>query len=181
MEKMEREEMIEMLKNKANVSKEEAEEVLEKLNWDLLDSIIYLERKGKVENNETTTIINLSKENNDEKKEEKKEKVKNDGIGKLFGKLIKFLGKIIKKGNKNYFEIRKEKEEPIKISLTISAILLLFGFWFIGVLLLIGLFLGYKYSIVGPNFSDIKVNDILEKASESAENIKNDFKEGYNN
>ena len=176
MEKVNKIEMIEMLMKKANISKEEAEEVLEKLNWDLLDSIIYLERRGKVENNEETTIINVSEENDGESKKES-----NGGIGKIVGRIIKFLGTLINKGNKNYFEIKKEKEAPIKISLTISVILFILAFWIVGALLVVGLFLGYKYSIVGPNFNDIKVNDILDKASESAENIKNDFKEGYNN
>ena len=54
---MERNEMIKKLMEKAYVTNEEAQEVLEKCNWDLLDAIIYLERNGKVENNETTTII----------------------------------------------------------------------------------------------------------------------------
>lgn len=41
---MKRNEMIEILMGKANVIHEEAEEALEKCNWDLLDSIIYLEK-----------------------------------------------------------------------------------------------------------------------------------------
>ncbi len=45
---MERNEMINTLVRKANISVEEAQEVLEKCNWDLLDAIVYLERRGKV-------------------------------------------------------------------------------------------------------------------------------------
>ena len=65
---MERNEMIEVLMRKANVSREEAQEVLEICNWDLLDSVIYLERRGKVENNEkTTTIIEVKAEEQEKK------------------------------------------------------------------------------------------------------------------
>ena len=44
-----------------------------------------------------------------------------------------------------------------------------------------GLFCGYKYSIVGPHINYEGVNDIFEKVSESADTIKKDFKEGYEN
>ena len=40
--------LIEKLRDKANISYEEAKEVLEKNNWDILDAIIYLEKKGKI-------------------------------------------------------------------------------------------------------------------------------------
>ncbi|GAB6167956.1 hypothetical protein JCM1393_04160 [Clostridium carnis] len=58
---MERNEMIKIIIEKANVTREEAIEVLEKCNWDVVDSIIYLERNGKIENNEITTIIEVWK------------------------------------------------------------------------------------------------------------------------
>lgn len=176
---MERNEMIEILMSKANVSREEAEEVLEKCDWDLLDSIIYLERRGKIENNNNTTIIEVKEESDSKKKSYKGHKEKCGGIGEIVGRIFKFIGKIIKKGNENYFEIRKDNEKPIKISLTISVLLLVFLFWAVGVLLVIGLFCGYKYSISGPNIKCDGVNDALGKVSESADNIKKDFKEGY--
>jgi hypothetical protein len=178
---MERDEMIKVLMEKAKVSHEEAEEALQECDWDLLDSIIYLERKGKVENNETNTIIEMAEESKEENKKESEEKhrMKSGGIGEVIGRIFKFMGKVISKGNENYFEIRKESKRPIKISLTISTILLIAAFWPVAVLLVIGLFLGYKYSITGPDINTDKVNDILDKASESADNIKDDFKEGY--
>ena len=86
---------------------------------------------------------------------------------------------MIKKGNENYFEIRKENEKPIKVSLTISALLLVLFFWAVAILLVVGLFCGYRYSMSGPNMNCNGVNDVLEKVSESADNIKKDFKEGY--
>ena len=104
---MERDEMIKKLMEKAHVTYEEAQEVLERCNWDLLDSIIYLERSGKVENNDTTTIIEVKEE--DQKKDDntKKNHESYGGIGEVIGRIFKGLGKIIAKGNKNYFEIKK--------------------------------------------------------------------------
>ncbi len=170
--------MIEILMGKANISRIEAEEALEKSDWDLLDAIFYLERMGKFEYRKTTTIIEV-KENNNEKERHKKKEDKSGGVGEIVGRIFKFIGKIIKKGNENYFEIRKENEKPIKVSLTISALLLVLFFWAVAILLIIGLFCGYRYSISGPNMNCNGVNDVLEKVSESADNIKKDFKEGY--
>ena len=180
---MERNEMIEILMGKVNVSKEEATEALENCDWDLLDAIIYLEGKGKVENNETTTIIEVQSE--DQKEEKKKGNKNHDekcgGIGEIVGRVFRFIGKVLKKGNENYFEIRKENEKPIRISLTISVLLLIFLFIPSAILLVVGLFCGYKYSVVGPHINYEGVNDIFEKVSESADTIKKDFKEGYEN
>ena len=45
-------EMVELLRQKANVSYEEAKAALEAANWDLLDAIVLLEREGKVPEND---------------------------------------------------------------------------------------------------------------------------------
>ena len=178
---MERNEMIEVLMGKANVSREEAREVLEICNWDLLDSVIYLERRGKVENNETTTIIEVKAEEQEKKEENKKHEEKFVGIGEVIGRMFKFLGKFIRKGNENFFEVRKESEKPIRISLTISLLLLIFLSVPSIVLLIVGLFCGYKYSISGPSMNYEGVNTVFEEVSKSADTIKKDFKEGYDN
>ncbi len=178
---MDRNEMIEVLMSKAKISREEAEEVLQKNNWDVLDSIIYLEREGKVGSNVNNKIIEVAEESNEKNKRESDEnhKEKSGGIGEVIGRIVKFIGKIIGKGNENYFEVRKENKKPIKISLTISILLLIIAFCPVSILLIIGLFLGYKYSITGPYINNDKVNDVLKKASKSANDIKDDFKEGY--
>ena len=174
---MERNEMIEVLMRKANVSREEAEEALEKCNDDVLDAIVYLERIGRVGNDEVTTIIEVKEE--DQRQENKKSEEKFGGIGEIIGRIFKFAGKFIRKGNENHFEIRKENEKPVKISLTISALLLIFLFIPSMILLIFGLFCGYKYSISGPNIKYNGVNDVFEHASKTADTIKSDFKEGY--
>ena len=56
--------MIEILMGKGNITRREAEEALEKCDWDLLDAIFYLERNGKFEENNTTTIIEVKEKDN---------------------------------------------------------------------------------------------------------------------
>ena len=174
---MERNEMINTLVRKANISVEEAQEVLEKCNWDLLDAIVYLERRGKVENNEVTalTVVEVKEEKEDKKKQDEKY----GGIGEIVGRMFRFIGKFIKKSNKNFFEIRKDKEKPIRISLTISILFLIFLSVPTIVLLIVGLFCGYKYSLSGKKVNYESVNNIFEEVSKSADTIKKDFKKGY--
>ena len=45
---MDQMEMVEKLRQKANVSYEEARDALEKSAWDLLDALVYLEGQGKI-------------------------------------------------------------------------------------------------------------------------------------
>ena len=47
-------EKVEKLREKTGVSYEEAKEALEANNYDVLDAIIYLEKKGKVKAPEVT-------------------------------------------------------------------------------------------------------------------------------
>lgn len=177
---MERNEMIEIIIEKTKVSREEAIEALEKCNWDIVDTIIHLERNGKVENNEITTIIEIKEEEQQQDKKESDKKCEDmcGGIGKIIGRIFKFIGKLIRKGNENFFEIKKENEKPLRVSLTISALLLIFLSAPTVILLVAGLFCGYKYSLAG-NVNYHGVNDAFEKVSESADTIKNNFKEGY--
>lgn len=168
---MERREIIETLAKKANITLEEAENILALNNFDLLDSIIYLERKGKIPNNHTTTMVEVAVE------EEKKEHY--GGIGELIGRVFRFIGKVIKKGSNHYFEIRKNQEKPIRINMIISVLLLFFLFVPVAILLVVGLFCGYKYSMSGKNVNYECVNSIFEEASKGCEGIKKDFNEGY--
>ena len=101
-------------------------------------------------------------------------------ICKIVGKIFKLIGKIIKKGNENYFEIKKENEDPIRISLTISVLLLIFLSAPTIVLLIVGLFCGYQYSLTGSTNNYNKVNEVFGKATEAADNFKEDFKKEYN-
>lgn len=174
---MERNEMINTLVRKANISKEEAQGVLEQCNWDLLDAIIYLEKRGKIENDEVTAITVV--EVKEEKEEKKKQEEKFGGIGEIIGRIFKFIGKLVKKANKNFLVIRKENEKPIRISLTISILFLIFLSIPTIILLIIGLFCGYKYSVSGSDFNCDGINNIFEEVSKSANHVKKDFKEGY--
>ena len=48
-------EMIEKLREKADVTYDEAKEILESLNWNMLDALIALEKEGKLKKTENSS------------------------------------------------------------------------------------------------------------------------------
>ena len=55
-------EMVEKLRQKAQVSYEDAKSALEACDWDLLDALVYLEQQGKLQNEQKasySTILGL--------------------------------------------------------------------------------------------------------------------------
>ncbi|WP_297520024.1 DUF4342 domain-containing protein [uncultured Clostridium sp.] len=130
-----------------------------------------MERK---ENNEMAII-----EVNDYKDEFSKDDSESfGGLGQVVAKIFRFIGKIIKKGNTVYFEVRKKNEKTIRISLTLSIVVAIFLTVPVIVLLVSGLFLGYKYSISSVDLNCDEVNNVFEEISKSADTIKKDFKKG---
>ena len=53
---MEQLEKVEKLRQRANVTYEEAKQALEACNWDLLDAMVYLEKQGKVKEPGSLTV-----------------------------------------------------------------------------------------------------------------------------
>ncbi|MGL4453255.1 MAG: DUF4342 domain-containing protein [Sarcina sp.] len=102
------------------------------------------------------------------------------GIGEIIGRIFRFIGKIIKKGNTMYLEVKKDGEKTIRISLTLSVIFLVFLSVPTIILLVTGLFMGYKYSVSSKDMNCAGVNSMFDEISKSADTIKKDFKEGFN-
>lgn len=169
-------EKVEKLRERANVTYEEAKEALEKSNNDILDAMIYLERNGKVSEPKTTQYTTQAEKVNaleatmcqEDEKECFKDKMKSFG---------EWCMKWIEKGNKNYFHVRRNGEEVFSLPVTILVVLCLFAFWCVVPLLIVGLFFSFRYSFEGPNMHivDIDINKAMDGAADVAENIKNEF------
>lgn len=170
-------EMVEKLRAKANVSYEEAKAALEASDWDILDALVLLESEGKVKDAPET------KEYTTQEKKEYKFETKNGGefkveVSNTLSKLWAWIKELIRKGNKNQFVIsRRNKnmfdqpmEELIAFPITVLVLLILVpgvGLPTILIALVVGLFLGARYSFRGPDINN-KVNDFMGKAQEKA-------------
>lgn len=174
-------EQVEKLKEKANVSYGEAKAALEVSSGDMLDAIIYLEKQGKIKAPESDGKFTTSPPKSEER-QEKKEKYQDDGesFSTLMGKFFKWCGKIIAKGNVHMFEVRRNGENMMAIPLTVLVLLLIFAFWVVIPLIVVGLFFGCRYFFSGPDIVNTGVNKVMDAAANAAEDIKREIKESDN-
>lgn len=158
-------EMAEKLSEKMNVTLEEAKMALEACNWDLLDATLLLER-------ESGTQQQAAYSTRTEPQPEPTVEKHRDSTARNIGKLVR---KIIRCGNRNYFEIWRKEEKVLEIPVTIAVILAVAGFWAVAVLLVIGLFTGFRYRFSGKELGTDSINNVMNKASETAEKVKQEI------
>lgn len=154
-------EQIDELRKRVNVTYEDAKEALEINNGDILDSIIYLEKNGK---------INKSSSN------EKNEGKRSDNFSDVSCSFIAWCKKWIRKGNSNHFLIKKKEKSILEIPVTLLIVLLAFAPWLTIPLLVLALFTGHKFRFHGNDVEKTKVNDVMDNISVATENIKTEIK-----
>jgi len=186
-------EQVEKLREKVNVSFEDAKAALEITDGDLLDAVIYLEKSGKIDrpqmgayNTQTGGAAGgydyegpghpygpywrksrrgPSREGSDYEYEGPRFRDHMRNAWKKFCALVK-------KGNINHFVVSKENSVFLSIPITLLAIAAIFFFPATLVLLTIGLFCGCRYQFIGPDFKKDSINNIMDQAARTAENIK---------
>jgi hypothetical protein len=177
-------EQVEKLRQKANVTYDEAKSALEACGGDLLDAVIYLERQGKVKAPQNDGYYN-TKSQAAEDKEHIKDSCSDDSqqgesFPRLMKRFFKWCGMMIRKGNQNSFEIRQHDRVVITFPVTILALMLLFAFWVVVPLAIVGLFFNFRYAFKGPDLEKTGVNHVMGTASNAAENFRKEVIEGRN-
>jgi hypothetical protein len=169
-------EQVERLREKTNVSYEEARAALEACNDDLLDAIIYLEKQGKVAG--ATGYYSTQKEDSGGASREipPEEPPASAGFSDLLRRFGAFCVKLLGKGNRNTFEIYRHAERRTFMPVTVLVLLLVFAFWITIPLLIVGLFFGFRYRFSGPDLGKSAVNDPIDSAADAAEELKNSMK-----
>lgn len=166
-------EKVEKLRERANVTYEEAKQALENSNWDILDAMIYLEQVGKVHGPEQSSYTTQTEKIKIEVNEKECKSTFSDNL-KRFEDWC--LG-LIDKGNNNSFCVERDNKEVFRMPITLLVVLLVFSFWVVVPLLVIGLFFNMRYQFIGPDVRsvDIDINKAMDSAAEAAESIKNEF------
>lgn len=172
---MDRIDMVEKLKEKANVSYEEAKAALELTDWDILEAVIYLEKEGKV--NQETGSYSTKGYRAMRGKDYYDIPHDTTGIGDMCRKFVKWVGKLIKKGMANNINADRYGERVISVPVTLFVIILICGFWAVIPIMIVGLFFGFAYSFSGPDLGRDDVNDVIGKATKVADNIKEEFRD----
>ena len=166
-------EMVELLRQKADITYEEAKTALELANWDLLDAMLVLEREGKVSGKGGSYSTR-----DEEVQDEVKEKKHNGGEG-LRGTLRwlgKAMAKLIRIGNENFLVVARKGQELFALPMTVCVVLLMCSVGTVLFALAVGLFCGLRYSFRGPDLGKESINSAMNRAAEAAETVKNEIR-----
>jgi len=170
---MEKLEKIERLREKANVTYEEARDALEQAGDDLLDAIVLLEKQGKVKEPQQSTYSTQYDEQEQyvrvvDKVEEQRKSAPS------FGKVIHSAVSLIMHSS---FHITR-REQVLFTLPSLVLVLILIIFWKVAVPVgIIALFFGVRYSFEGKDGTDTKsANDILDKAGAFADGVESEMR-----
>lgn len=177
---MEKLKLVDKLKNKANISHEEAKDALEKSNWDMLEAMLYLEAHGKVQKPSLSIFYtNESKESYNENGEEvnlKKDTNENNFENKnSFEGVFEAICKAIDTCNNIFIEIIRNSRVILKIPFTVLIVLLFFAFWIVIPLMIIGLFFNMEFLVSSKKIDVDKINKVFKETSKVVKDVKDKF------
>lgn len=171
---MEQLEKVEKLRERANVSYEDAKMALEKSNGDLLDAMVLLEQLGKVEAPNNTSYSTSYEEQPQYLSVPDTIKSQDTSSHDGFAKLKRLIKKLWKKSKENYFCVTRKNEEIVKMPVWGFLIILLCVWEIALVAMVVALFFGCRYSFCGKD--DLSgINDVMDKAGDFADKVKQEY------
>lgn len=153
---MEKLEKIEKLRERAEVSYDEAREAYEYADGDLLEALIYLEKQGKVQvprGGGYYKSEHVAEPQGQEEGGREYERKEYTAFKETLDKIWQFFYGLFQKGNSIDFEILKDKRHMISFPVTILVLLLIFAPWLTIGFVVAGLFFGFHYQFVSRNDS----------------------------
>ncbi|MBQ1688220.1 MAG: hypothetical protein II073_02955 [Lachnospiraceae bacterium] len=173
---MEQLEKVEKLRERANVSYEDAKNALEASEWDLLEAMVYLEKQGKVEapkESSHTTSYEQQNQYGSVREAVKLQKEQNcEGVGK---KIKRLWQKFWRWSNDNNLVITRHEKKIVDIPMFVFLLVLVFALWNVALpIFIISLFFDCRYSITGKNDMHT-INAAMEQAGKFTEKVKEEY------
>lgn len=168
-------EKVEKLRERANVTYEEAKQALEACSWDVLEAMIYLEKQGKAGGTARVGYTASEDDGSQVKEDGTSQERGKESFGEMLGRFGRWCAKWINKGNVNSFCVEKNHKEILRVPVTLLIVLLIFTFWVIVPLLIVGLFFDMRYHFQGPDVKSVDINKAMVTVADAAENIKSDI------
>lgn len=147
-------EQIDSLRQRANVSYEDAKEALEMFEGDIVEALVYLEKEKKV-----------------------KAKKKSESRAQF----VDSLKRIIKKGNNTRFVIKNSKGTVLNIPITLAIIVSILATAFVIIVLLAALLTKHRISIKKNNGESLEVNKVFDKMATVVDNMTSESSSDDNN
>ena len=176
-------EQVERLREKADVSYAKAKEALEYSGGNLLDALIYLEEQGAIPRQEGAYFTTRGEtppppppappapepeaETGGGKKKKKKRparEAKAGGRPSLLQTLRRWL-------IDNELEIWRKDKPVTALPVLILVLLVIFAYYVTIPLLILGLFLGFRYRFSGPDLERDSLNDVMDNVADTAADL----------
>lgn len=188
-------EQVERLREKADISYEEAKALLEQTGGDLLDALILLERQGRLdgqgggfyttrpqgpgEDSPTTGPLKVG----DYWRRTRTDTTKMDWKARL-REFWDTLVNLLRHSTENQFEVWRRGEMMTSIPVLILIILLIVAFCISVPLILVGLVLGCRYRFSGPDLGKENINSAMDSVSDTVDDmvdsVKREFRGRHN-
>lgn len=172
-------EKVEKLREKTGVSYEEAKEALEANNYDVLDAIIYLEKKGKVKAPEVTDYTTEQAQQTSTEFEQAQQEYTRDCNKKTFGQMMdqffSWCGRLLKKSVDSKFIIERRDSTMVNVPVLVLILAIIFAFWITIPLLVVGLFCECRYHFAGIDNINVDLNSACDKVADTVDTLKTDI------
>lgn len=167
-------EKVEKLRQRADVTYEEAAAALKECNGDLLDAMIYLEKHGKVKKPSQSSYSTSYDAQPEYVSVSDTVKNHSESGSDLWTKFKHLCSIVWKKLNENFLCIKHDGKLVIKVPAWIFVIALLVSWPLVLTCMVISLFFDCRYSFCGQDNMET-ANNVMDKAGEFAEQVKDEF------
>lgn len=181
---MERLEKVEKVVEKTGVTMEEAKAALDANDWDVLDAIVWLERSGKTaasaaayttqSSSDTSTSAEMSQAQSNYEQATKRNSF-SDACSRAFA----WVKRILKKSVDTSFVAERAGRQILSVPVLLLIALLLFAFWIVLPLLVVGLFFDIRYHFEGIGTVVVDINEMADKASDGVGALKKEVMNGF--
>ena len=191
-------EKVEKLRQRADVSYEEAKEALESCDWDILDALILLESQGKVKAPASGEAAGTSvssehrghfgesdaSASGEQAQEEPthalavcetKEEENKKGQSGFFAKLGRAIQYLVAKGCENSLVIKRHGQVQFELPVIAFIILLILFFWVVVPLMFVSLFFDFSYNFKGAELGKESINRTMDQATEAVNNFRSEI------
>jgi hypothetical protein len=179
-------ELVEKLRDRTGVSYDEAKEALDASDDDLLDAIIYLEKRGKVPPPRSGGTYSSREARPEAEKYTtyKKQKPEAEPFKDNMHRFGNWLSNLLRISIENLFVVSRRDRVLCSLPVLVVIILIIFCFWPAVIALIVGLFLSCRYTVRGPETeppsdSTQNINHIMDEVAEVTENFKSEFKANH--
>jgi len=180
-------EMVERLKEKADVSYAQAKQALEYSGGDLLDALIYLEEQGAIPREEGAyfstrgeaaasapppSVLEPVPGERGKKKKQKKAGPSESGTGRTGRGAVRGLFTTLRRWLiENELEIWRRDQPVTALPVLILILLILCAYYVAIPLLILGLFLGFRYRFSGPDLEREDLNQMIGNVADTAADL----------